>query len=408
MIFSGAKVIIVRILILLNRIPFPLNDGGAIGAFNFVRGYVEAGCELSVLAMNTTKHFVDLKTFKHPLLERVHLHTVSIDNRIKPFKALLNLFGSMSYVVERFQSVLFEEKLKELLIKNEYDVVHIDGIPPALYIPLVRKYSDAKISMRAHNVEHLIWKRIATNEKNVVKKWYVNLQAERLKLFERKAVKSCDVVMAISQEDKQSLWQLAQTDNIIIVPAGMDITEERPQVNDEVNPLTFIGSFDWMPNLQGVEWFFDEIWNRLLARFPDLKFQIAGKKMTDKIWALQSESVQPLGEVPDSKAFILNGGIMVVPIISGSGIRIKILEGMALGKCILATTIAAEGLGVTDDENILIADTFEQFEEKIKRCLEVPSYRKRIAENAHKFALENFQNKKVFERLIAHYRSILK
>ncbi len=393
-----------RVLILLNRIPFPLNDGGAIGTFNFIKGYAESGADVTVLAMNTSKHFVERNLLQDSILKYATLQEVYVDNRIKPFHALLNLFKSESYVIERFKSKVYERSLQELLEQHNFDVVHVDGLPPALYISTVRKLSNAFVSMRAHNVEHVVWQRVAANAKNLFKKWYVNLQAKRLSRFEYTALVNADVTMAISPDDEQMLKNFCVQAKVITVPASMDIADERPIGNSEVNPLFFIGSFDWMPNEQGVDWFIAEVWHKLSSNFPELKFVIAGKKMNSTMKQLKTEKLLPIGEVRDAKEFILDGGLMIVPIISGSGIRIKILEGMALGKCIVATTIAAEGLGLTDGENILIADNADEFIAKIGKCLSDAGYRDRIARNAHSFAHENFQNKKVFDKLTAFYR----
>jgi glycosyltransferase involved in cell wall biosynthesis len=394
-----------RILILLNRVPFPLNDGGAIGTFGFVKGYVEAGAQVHTLAMNTTKHFVEEQTAIQHFKPYSSLTLVNVDNRIKPIGALRNLFAKQSYITERFDSADYRTALEQILHTHTFDVVHLDGLPAALYLSTLRQLApNAHLSMRAHNVEHVIWERIAAQETNSLKKWYLALQAARLKHFEIKAAAEVDTVMAISQEDKDAMLKACPTAKTLIVPAGMDIADEKPKGNDEVYPLTFIGSFDWMPNLQGVEWFFSEVWSKLSAKFPDAKLHLAGKKMPAHIKALQSIQVNPIGEVPDAKQFLLDGGVMVVPIVSGSGIRIKILEGMALGKCIIATPIAAEGLGLTNEENILIADTAAQFEHYLSRCITQPDFRLQIAQNAHKFALNNFQNKTIFKHLIQYYR----
>lgn len=392
-----------KILVLMNRIPFPLNDGGAIGSYNFVKGYAEAGCAVTVLSMNTTRHFVNPEHVKDTMFRYATMHIVDVDNRIKPLPALLNLFKEGSYITERFQSESFAARLKSLLLAEQFDVVHVDGIPCALYIDIIRKFSSARISYRAHNVEHFMWQRIAEKELNPLKKWYLLLQSTRLKAFEHKAMQSVDVVMSISREDDMAINAFCPLAKSQIVPAGMDVPDIKPTGNSEVNPLFFIGAFDWMPNLQGIEWFFSEIWPELISRFPSLRFQIAGKKMPESIFKLKSEAILPVGEVPDSKDFILNGGVMVVPIISGSGIRIKIMEAMALGKCVVATSIAAEGLGAKDGEHILIANTTADFIEKLGRCLNDTGFQQSIAQNAHTFALQNFQNKNIFEKLVEYY-----
>lgn len=395
----------IRILILLNRIPYPLNDGGAIGAFNFVKGYAEAGCKVTMLAMNTSKHFVDETKVTEVFAKYGKVETVNIDNTIKPPDAFLNLFGSQSYVIQRFISDTFRKKLIEILKNNDFDIVHVDGLPPSAYIDVIRSHSNAKVSMRAHNVEYVIWERIVVEEKKWLKKLYLSIQVKRLKKYEINALSKCDVVLAISKEDEGTIKICSPSTKTIIVPAGMDIDDILKDSSSNQD-LFFIGSFDWQPNLQGMEWFFGNVWNAVKKSFPSVRFVIAGKKMPASVLKLKSENVVIAGEVPDAKQFILEHGVMIVPLVSGSGIRIKIVEAMALGKTIIATTIAAEGLGLTDGENILIANNAQEFVRHIGKCLNDAPFRKRIGENAHRFALENFQNKRIFEKLTAYYRQI--
>lgn len=395
-----------RVLILLNRIPYPLNDGGAIGAYNFVKGYAEAGCTVTMLAMNTSKHFVDEATIVKVFSKYATGKTVYIDNKIKPIPAFKNLFKKESYIIERFISKGYENTLIAMLQQHEYDVVHIDGLPPAAYIDVVRQHSKAKVSMRAHNVEHVIWQRIAEMEGNPLKKIYVGIQAKRLKEFELEAIRKCDLVMAISKEDEDTIKAAIPNAVTRVVPAGMDISPA--VVNTNYNPLDlcFIGSFDWMPNLQGIDWFMKEVWADLVKQYPSIKLNIAGKQMPAHIHALKSANLNPVGEVPDAKQFILQHGLMVVPIVSGSGIRIKILEGMALGKTIIATPIAAEGLGLTHGENILIAETAAEFAACIEKCRSDEAYCKQIGKNAHRYALDNYLNQNIFAGLIQYYRNM--
>lgn len=394
-----------RILMLMNRIPFPLNDGGAIGSYNFIKGYAEAGAEVTVLAMNTAKHFVERDKLKGSILKYAQLHDVYVDNRIKPVPALLNLLKSKSYITERFESGSFERKLVRLLKDNTYDWVHVDGLPSALYIDVVRQHSNAKISMRAHNVEYNIWRRIAQQETNFFKKWYLQLQSERLQNFENEAWRKVDVTLAISREDEQMILADVPNANTIIVPAGWDIPEEKPTGNNEVFPLFFIGSFDWMPNLQGMKWFVEEVMPALTKQIPDLRLNVAGKKIPQEVINYQSPNINIVGEVPDAKSFMLANGVMIVPIISGSGIRIKILEAMALGKCVISTTIAAEGLGLTNGENVLIADDVDGFVKCLNDCMSSEILTKQVGKKAYQFVRNKYNNRSVIEQLLHYYCS---
>ncbi len=394
-----------RILMLLNRVPYPLKDGGAVCTFSSVKGYAETGCVVHLLAMNTSKHFVEEKTVQEVLGKFGMVETVYVDNRIEPVSAFLNLFSDKSFVISRFISEEFDRKLTEILKTNEFDVIHIDGLPPSAYIRTARKYSKAKIVMRAHNVEHVIWERIVVQERNPLKKFYLNIQTKRLKKYESSSFTQCDLVLAISKEDEVTIKQCSQSAKTIVVPAGIEVSDD-PPTQSISNNLFFIGSFDWVPNLQGLEWFFENVWKNITRNYPLLKFVIAGKKMPDSIKNLESGDVVIAGEVPNAKQFILEQGILIVPLISGSGIRIKIIEALALGKIVIATNIAAEGLGLTDGENVLIANNSSQFIGQIGKCLNDTAFRKKIGRNAHQFALNNFQNKRIFESLMNTYKRL--
>lgn len=392
-----------RVLMLLNRVPYPLNDGGAIGAFGFVKGYAGAGCTITMLAMNTARHLVEDEKIREVLGAFGRVIPVYIDNRIKPVDAFVNLLSRSSYIIQRFISPLYRKKLEELLVQSRFDVIHVDGLPPSVYMDTIRKHSKAIVAMRAHNVEHIIWKRSAQEAKNLLEKAYLTIQYKRLKMFEIKSLESCDVVLAISREDEAVIKECAPSAKTIVVPAGMEIsTEVSPTSHID---LFFIGSFDWLPNLQGMEWFFENVWQKLNRNFPALQFFIAGKKMPEAVKRFKSGNVIIADEVPDAKEFILQHGIMVVPLVSGSGIRIKIVEAMALGKTIIATTIAAEGLGLTDGENILMANNADEYVRQIGKCLNDPAFCRKVGQNAHRFAYENFQNKKIFEKLTSYYRN---
>lgn len=395
-----------NILVLLNRIPYPLNDGGAIVAYSFVKGYSLAGAKVSVLAMNTAKHFVDKETINKVLTPFAAVNSVYIDNRIKPVPALLNLVTAQSYIINRFISKNYESELIRLLQNNHFDIVHIDGLPPAAYINVIRKYSKAKVVMRAHNVEHIIWQRIAEKEQNPIKKAYVNIQASRLKAFELKAIAECDAVLPISADDAAIMRALLPHVKVKVVPAGMDMPTTILNTNFNATDLFFIGSYDWMPNTQGLEWFMKNVWPSLITKWPEIKLSLAGKKMTADVKVLASNNVATVGEVPDAKQFMLQHGIMVVPIISGSGVRIKILEAISLGKTVLATTIAAEGLGLTDLENILIADTATEFINKIEWCINNPLACAEIGSKAYAFAVENYRMENIITNLLNYYKTI--
>ncbi len=395
-----------RILILLNRIPWPLNDGGAIGAYHFVKGYADAGCEVTCLAMNTAKHHVDLKETGHAFGNVSEFISIDVDNRIKPVDAALNLLTPRSYIMERFDSDAYRAALVALLKRKEFDVIHVDGLPPCLYIGTCREYSKAKIVQRAHNVEYKIWERGAVADSNPLKRWYLGIQAARLKSFEREALGKVDTVLAISTEDEGFIKELQPAAKTIIVPAGMDIDESMPAIQPPGVSLFFIGALDWLPNLQGLEWFLRDVWPRVHAAYPNLKFHIAGKKMPQQFYSFGNMNVVAHGEVPSSVGFINSHSVLLSPLVSGSGVRIKIIEAMAMGKVVLSTAVSAEGSGATHDREILIANSAEEYIAQIGRLVNEPQLMARLSRSAREFAVERFQNKKIISRLLDYYKTL--
>lgn len=382
--------------------PFPLNDGGAIGAYQFVKGYADAKMEVHCLAMNTYKHFLAEETIREKFSFAQKFETVPIDNRIKILPALFNLFSDESYIISRFRSKKYNDKLIALLQQNQYDVVHIDGLPPGLYIDTIRTYSNALIAQRAHNVEYRIWQRGAAEATNLIKKLYLNIQAKRLQKFETQSLSKVDVVLSISTEDDEAIKQLNKAIHTYIIPAGIAVDEKIDITLPEEFSLAFIGSFDWLPNIQGLDWFIANCWDEILVAFPTIKFFIAGKKMPERYRSI-GKNIVAVGEVPDAKKFMQSHSVLLVPLVSGSGVRIKIIEAFAIGKTVLATTIAAEGSGATPEKEILIADTTAQFIQKINECISDKNKLIAIGTNAHTFALENYQNKNIMQRLISFY-----
>ena len=395
-----------RILVLLNRVPFPLNDGGAIGSYHFVKGYADAGCEVVCLAMNTSKHHVDMDQTGDAFKGVSRFITIPVDNRIKPIRALLNLFSGRSYVIERFDVQAYRDMLIRLLKEKDFDIIHIDGLPPCAYIDTLRAHSSAKLSMRAHNVEYKLWERAAIADANPLKRWYIGIQSGRLRAFEAYAMGAVDLVLAISQEDDRFIHELQPRATTIIVPAGMDIDENKPVVQPKELSFFHIGALDWLPNLQGLDWFLKEIWPRVHEAFPDIRFHIAGKKMPSQFYNFASQNVIAHGEVPSSVDFINSYSVLLSPMISGSGVRIKIIEAMAMGKVVLATAVSAEGSGAIDDRDLLIANDAEAFIRQIRRLKDESGLMDSLSKGAREFALEHFQNKKVIARLIDRYRSI--
>ena len=192
-------------------------------------------------------------------------------------------------------------------------------------------------------------------------------------------------------------------------PAGLTVKDYKiSSKKPEKGSLFHLGALDWMPNQQAIQWFLEDIWPKVLEQKPDAKFYVAGRNLPDWITDLKIKGVIIEGEVQSAADFINSKEIMVVPLLSGSGMRIKIVEGLALGKCIISTSIGAEGIHYSNNENILIADTAEDFAAAIIKCLDNEKLPLEIGRKARLLAEKEYDNDKITEELTGFYSKLIK
>ena len=382
-----------NVLQLCHRVPFPANDGGNIAMISLADSLISQSINLKMLTLNTKKHEVNLNSISEKIRSKYHLESVPIDTDIRPLDAFLNLFSSESYNVKRFYSTEFKNKLSEVLRATVYNVVLIESIFMAPYIDAIRRASSAKIILRSHNVEHIIWQRLAMNEKNLLKQSYLSLLTKRLKSFEIEIINTVDAILPITVDDEKQLKGFGCKVPMQVTPVGIDTSEYPDQVNEQSELSLFhLGSMDWRPNLEGVQWFLNDCWKMIHEKFPTLKLFLAGRGFPQSLMEREDANVKCEGEILDAQEFMRGKQIMIVPLKSGGGMRVKIIQGMALGKTIISTTIGAEGINYTDGKNILIADTAQEILLQLQKCLNDKSFCFSIGQEARNLIGSNYSN----------------
>jgi glycosyltransferase involved in cell wall biosynthesis len=277
----------------------------------------------------------------------------------------------------------------------------------ATYIPTIQQYSKAKIILRSHNVEHQIWERHLTNEKNGIKKTYLSLQNSRLKSFEINAFNQVDAIVTITNEDKKTIGSLCPNKPIHTCLTGINLNSYK-QVIEPTHPNTLFhfASMDWMPNIEAVDWLLKEVWNDVLKHQPNAKLVLAGRGMPDRFKKLASANITIIDDVKDSAEFYKTYDVMLVPLWSGSGLRIKLVEGLAYGKAIITTSIGAEGIPYSSEKDLLIADSGEDFTNAIIDLLTNNEKKQSLQSAARKLAEQTFDYKSIAKRLISFYEEI--
>lgn len=400
-----------NILILANKVPYPPRDGGALATLNMIKGLTRQGHVLHVLTMSTSKHPFNSNDIPHELQKIAFFKVVKVDTRISIAKLIRNLlFSRIPYTIERFFSKAFSTEIEKILEAKEFQIIQMEGLPLSAYVPIIRRRSSARIVMRAHNIESRIWERNAEGAHWGFRKFYFNNLSKRIKTFEHENLRRYDALVPISPVDEKEFQELGNSKPTFVAPFGVDPSffQEQKESSGDLS-IFFIGSLDWIPNQQGLTWFLSEVWDNLRMMHPNLKFQVAGRNAPVSLQKMvYQKGAQFLGEVDDAPNFILSNTIMVVPLFSGSGIRVKIIEGMALGRTVITTTIGAEGIGAKDGEHIILADDSKHFTEAISQIISDPEICHQIGRNGRKFVMENFDNLVISQKLSGFYNSILK
>ncbi len=394
-----------KILQLMNRVPWPLKDGGSMAMYSCTKGYANSGCQVTVAALNTSKHFV--KDIPTELSSIATWHTCFIDNHIKPLGALESLIKNTSYNVVRFYSQSFEQMLIQLLKKQTFDVIVFESVYMALYLDTVRLYSDALLVLRQHNVEYKIWNTLSATEANPVKKYYLRILTKQLKKFEQSKLNSFDAIVPITQSDLDDFRKMNCDIPAWVSPAGIDIVEYDTDESQSEPIIFHLGSMEWMPNQEAIKWFLKDVWPIVHLRYPNLTCEIAGRGMPKEMMSMNVPNVTIHGEVKSATDFMRNKSIMIVPLFAGSGIRVKILEGFAMGKAIVTTTLGMQGIVCQHEKHLLIADGAAEFADAICRLVGSAELRNHISLNARKLATEVYDNNKVIQQLLNFYKQLI-
>ncbi len=400
-----------NILLVCNKIPFPPRDGGSLASYNMARGLVEAGNQIDLLAMNTSKHYSPDGLMDIDIHDLNKKRDVFIDNSINFFQLFFNLvFSSLPYNAECYIQKKFKVVLEEMLQEDMYDVVQLEGLYLIPYIKTIREYSNAIIVYRAHNIENIIWENYYKRERNLLKKWYFSEFYKRIRRFELEYINSYDILVTITNKDLDVLNHMGNEKPAMVAPFGI-YPDELPgkNVSGRIDfCLQYIGALDWLPNLEALEWFISKIWVVLKLKYPRLIFRVAGRNAkVSYIKYLKSNGVDFMGEVESSRDFLSQSGILVVPLFSGSGIRVRVIEAMNMGKPMILTSYAISGIPAENGKQLILADDEHSFAKSVELLLAEPEYALRLGRGARDLSCKLYDNRRITNELSSFYKDNL-
>ncbi len=399
-----------RILQVTNKVPYPAKDGGAIACMNLSKGFSQLGHQVTILSMNTIKHHVNIDDIPESVLGIANFKLVDVPAGISAWQAAVNLiFSNKPYNAVRFISDRFSKALEKLLDESEFDVIQLEGLYLCPYIPLIRKKTKALIVYRAHNIEHEIWKRTMQISKGI-KRFYLQNLSKRIFKFEKALLNSYDLLVPITSRDEEILNQMGNVRPSHVSQTGIDTSVMLPNAKKLEHPALFhLGSMEWAPNQEALLWFVEKCWPLIQKKYPELKFYVAGRNAPHWLQKkMELRNIVFVGEVEDAYDFINSKSIMIVPLFSGSGMRVKIIEGMALGKSIVTTPIGVEGITVENRKHLLIASNEVEFANAVSDLIEDEELFRTTGRNAIEFIQEKFDNLATAGKLIDFYQQNLR
>jgi len=397
-----------RILQLCNKPPYPPIDGGSKAMHNLTRGLLAAGHCVKVVCISTPKNSLALDQIPADYLAQTAIEGVFVDTSVNVVDAFTDLLTADNYNISRFFSPDMDIHLIRLLSEQQFDIVQLESLFMTPYIPTLRRYSNARIVLRSHNLEHVIQGRIASGEKNFLKRPYRKFLAKQLHDYEMSVLDRVDGVAAISPSDAEHFLEHGTRTPIVTIPFAVEPAEYVVSgTKSEVDNVFFhLGSMDWLPNEEGVRWLLTEVWPKVIALRPEAKLELAGNKMPQDLLDRVQQGVVIRGRVKNALTYMRKRQVMVVPLFSAGGMRVKIIEGMALGKAVVSTPIGAEGIDHTEGLNILIARTASEFAAHMVALDESPDYRRMLGMEARKLVEGSYSDAKVVRDLVDFYNRL--
>ena len=304
------------------------------------------------------------------------------------------LVDRVPYAVAKYRSAAYRRAIEQLLNDRQFDAIVCDFLPPVVNLP---DKLPCPAILFTHNVESEIWRRHAENAGNRAARLLLSEQRRRMARFERDALSRFDLVLAVSDTDRQTFGRLypgALRTPAHVVQTGVDTAYFAPVSGTSPGRrahLVFTGSMDWLPNEDAMQYFVREILPRIRQVEPEATLSIIGRSPTPTVKRLADiAGIEVTGRVDDVRPHIAAGAVYVVPLRIGGGTRLKIFEAMAMGKAVVSTTVGAEGLPVTPGGNIVIADEPARFAQAVIHLIRDQDARVRVETAARRLVVERY------------------
>ncbi len=394
-----------KILMLTPYLPYPLLSGGQIRTYNLLKKLANTH-EVTLFALikeESERQYI-------PELEK-YCHKVQVFKRSKkPFTAsniFHTAFSSYPFLVIRNHVPETRKAIQKELAKGSYDLIHAETFYMMPHIP----QTTTPIILVEQTIEYLGYESFADRLKIPFLKSLLKIDINKIKKWEEFYWRSCNTLITMSEEDKQFIAaKIGDSTKIEVVSNGVDVEwfDEKKRNLPDAPTVLSVGTFNWLPNVEAVNFLVQEVWPKIKEKLLGAKLWIVGNAPTKQIFEYQQKdtSITITGGIPDIRDAFTQAHVLVAPVFSGKGTRYKVLEAMAAGTPIVATSLAVEGLGVTHGEHVLIGNTAEKLAELTVRVLNDQKLQEKLSSNGKKFTRAKYDWKTIAHKLDSIYKAI--
>ena len=411
--------------------PYPLISGAKIRAYYVLRHLAQKH-EVTLLAFVRDDDRPEDIAHLEGFLERVH--TVPMRRSLlRDVRAVLvSLATGRPAIVAREQVEAMRRQVEELLATGRFDAVHADQIPMAQYgllghaprgLPQSRRGTGIRRLLDQHNATFQIVERLASCEPRLWKRAMLRREADAFARYEADVCGRFDYVTFVTNEDQQALLarmsvlhpafsaggDTSRNTRTSVIPICVDTQAVQPvSPVPAPNRLTMLGTMYWPPNVEGFDWFWQNVWPRVRALVPDARLTCIGKRPPERLLALNQEpNVEIMGYVPDLAPYLAETAVLVVPLRAAGGMRVKIVDAWCWGVPVVSTAVGAEGIALRQGENILLADTPEELAEAVVRVLTDEAVRHGLRAAGRGWVEEHYDWRRVYTAWDTVYEYLL-
>jgi len=393
----------VKILQITSRPVYPPDDGGKIVAYNGMKYSSLRGHNITMVSVAGERERIpELEKYCRWIPGQKKTRTSAVG-------LVSNLFSQFPYTITKYRDDWVRIQIEKLVQEKKFDIVHIDGLHTAYYGIFLKEKFGLPIVLRAYNVETEIMRNFYRNQKKPWIKLYAYLQYKKLYKYEAAICELFNKCIMITKDDEKKIKEMNARVRTCVIPAGVDTSYFYPlEIKEEPYSIISVASMDWLPNVESILWFCRDIFPLLKKQIRQAKLYIVGKNPPTSIKRLQDSDVVVTGFVEDVREYISRSAVFIVPLKTGSGIRVKILNAMAMARPIVSTSVGCQGIDVTDGKNIYVADDAEGFAGRVVDLLSDKEKRRQLGEEGLHLVEGKYRWPRIAEQMENQYSLILR